>query len=89
MSFFNLLLHAIALIAPAWGMALIFVSLTRLVLWRSQWRYAWGINVLANGLLGSLSLLLALVMMGEDGTLLAYTGLVLCNATVQWVLLRR
>ena len=89
MSFFNFLLHAIALIAPAWGMALIFVSLTRLVLWRSQWRYAWGINVLANGLLGSLSLLLALVMMGEDGTLLAYTALVLCNATVQWLLLRR
>lgn len=88
MSFFNLLLHAIALIAPAWGMALVFVSLTRLLLWRSQWQYAWGINILANALLGSLCLLLALVVMGEDGTVLGYAGLVLCNASLQWALLR-
>lgn len=88
MAFSNLLLQAIALIAPAWVIALIFVSLARCVCWRGQWNLSWISNVLANALLGSLCLLLALVLTGEDGTLLSYAGLVLANASLQLALFR-
>lgn len=88
MAFFNLLVHWLALIAPAWAIALIFVSLARLAFWRSNWYFPWGINVLANGLLGCVCIGLALLIQGEDGSLLSYASLVIANASLQLALLR-
>lgn len=84
----ELLLHALALVFPAWLLAALLLLSTRVIWMGNRWRLPLLANGAALGLLGSLVLLLALVWTGEDGTILGYALLVMSQASLQcWLLL--
>ncbi|RMX07654.1 hypothetical protein D8I35_00445 [Corticibacter populi] len=88
MSIPTFIVHFLTLLAPAWGVALLLVPLSRLVYRHQPWRLSWWANLAASGLFGSAILLAGLVLGGEDGRVLTYFVLVLGMASLQWALLR-
>jgi len=83
----DLLLHGLAFVLPALGVALCTTLAGRMgrgggMRWWSEW--------LLTSLAGSLALLGALWAMGRDGSIAGYAALVACCGTLSWLLsLRR
>lgn len=81
--------HLLALLAPAWGVAVLSTGLARLVFRRRQWRMRWWVCALAGGLLGSTVLLAGLVWTGEDGRMATYTALIAVQALLLSLVIQR
>ena len=89
MGFLDALNHALNFFLPALGMALLVPSLARLVWWRALQRAGWFRQVTWAALGNALVLALGLVLIGRDGAMLTYMGLVATSAfTVWWTGLR-
>jgi hypothetical protein len=78
--------HLAGFLAPAAGVALLVSLAARVLLPEGaragSWTAAWALDFVA----GSAALLAVLVLSGRDGTLLAYTALVLACGSSQWLL---
>lgn len=81
--------HVLNFLLPAGAMALLVPSVARLVWWRPPSGVAWFRQVLGVALVNVGVLLLGLLVLGRDGAMLTYAGLVLASAfTVWWTGLR-
>lgn len=81
--------HLLALLAPAWGVAVFSTGLARLLFRRTQWRMRWWVCALAGGLLGSAVLLAGLVWTGEDGQMATYAVLIAVQALLLSLVMQR
>ncbi|KKW66998.1 hypothetical protein AAV94_13140 [Lampropedia cohaerens] len=89
MHWFELLMHGIALLMPAWALSLLFTGAARW-LWRKPgWRVDWWTNALLLGVAGSVWSLLALVWTGADGSVVQYALMVVGYAALQALLMRQ
>lgn len=91
MSAYLLINHLLNFMAPAALLALLLVVLSPLFLgfFRSKRPFveSWWVQVAINFVVGVLVLVAGLVLLGRDGKMLTYVGLVLATATSQWLLL--
>jgi prolipoprotein diacylglyceryltransferase len=91
MSAYLLINHLLNFMAPAALLALLLVVLSRLFFefFRSKRQniQSWWVQAAINFVVGMLVLVAGLVLLGRDGKMLTYVGLVLATATSQWLLL--
>ena len=91
MSAYLLINHLLNFIAPAALLALLLVGLPRLFFGffasKRPFVQSWWAQVAINFVVGVLVLVAGLVLLGRDGKMLTYAGLVLATATSQWLLL--
>jgi len=82
--------HLLNFFAPAFGVGLISASLAKL-LWRRELKAtAWRRLALWATAASALALVVALVLLGRDGTMLGYGAMLLsCSLALWWVGLRR
>lgn len=76
--------HILNFLLPALAMALLVPSLARLVWWKSLASAGWWRQVKVAALLNLGVLLLGLVVLGRDGAMWTYAGLVLASALAVW-----
>lgn len=90
MSPFDALWHVLNLFAPAIGTGLISASLVKLV-WRRELKATpWRRLALWASSASALTLLVALAVLGRDGTMLGYGAMLLaCALALWWVGLRK
>ena len=90
MDVLDLILHTLNFVAPAWFLALGVVSLVRF--WPQAGlgasSFSWSMQVMVQGLAGSSVLIAGLALLGVDGKMVTYIGLVCMAATMQWLLCR-
>lgn len=82
------IIHTFNLIAPAWGVALFCVLLTRL---SARWWLplaSWSLmkQTVVSGVLGTVVLVGGLVLWGVDGKMATYSALVIACGTAQWLM---
>lgn len=83
------LIHIVNFFAPAFGLALIVPSVSRLVWWRALKPVAWFQQVKWVAVINAAILVLGLLVLGRDGAMWTYIALVLASAgTVWWTGLR-
>ena len=91
MSAYLLINHLLNFIAPAALLALLLVGWPRLFFGffasKRPFVQSWWVQVAINFVVGVLVLVAGLVLLGRDGKMLTYVGLVLATATSQWWLL--
>ena len=74
---------------PALAMAVLVPTLARLVWWKALGSAGWWRQVRWCALFNALVLVVGLIVMGRDGAMATYAGLVLASAlTVWWTGLR-
>ncbi len=76
--------HVLNFLLPALAMALLVPSLARLVWWKSLASAGWLRQVKVAALLNLGVLLLGLIVLGRDGAMWTYAGLVLASALAVW-----
>jgi len=76
--------HVLNFLLPAVAMALLVPSLARLVWWKSLASAGWLRQVKVAALLNLGVLLLGLIVLGRDGAMWTYAGLVLASALAVW-----
>lgn len=89
MPWYELLVHGLALLVPAWALALLFTGAARWVWRRPGWRVDWWTNALLLGVAGSIWSVLALVATGTDGSVVQYALMVAGYAALQALLMRK
>lgn len=81
--------HVLNFLLPAVAMALLVPSLARLIWWKSLASAGWWRQVKVVAMINVVVLLLGLIVLGRDGAMWTYAGLVLASAlTVWWTGLR-
>jgi hypothetical protein len=76
--------HLINLVLPALGVGLFAAGLAKL-LWRRELKgVAWGRLALAGGLAAALCLMAGLLVLGRDGRMVTYAGVVFSTALALW-----
>lgn len=81
--------HLVNFLLPAVAMALLVPSLARLVWWKSLASAGWWPQVKVAAAVNLVVLVLGLLVLGRDGAMWTYAGLVLASAlTVWWTGLR-
>lgn len=81
--------HALNFFLPAWVMALMVPSLARVVWWKALRSVGWWSQVRLAAVLNAIVLVAGLLILGRDGAMYTYAGLVLASAlTVWWTGLR-
>lgn len=81
--------HILNFLLPAVAMALLVPSLARLIWWKSLASAGWWRQVKVVAMINVVVLLLGLIVLGRDGAMWTYAGLVLASAlTVWWTGLR-
>ena len=81
--------HVLNFLLPAVAMALLVPSLARLVWWKSMASAVWWRQVKWAAAVNVAVLVLGLLVLGRDGAMWTYAGLVLASAlTVWWIGLR-
>ena len=88
MDFLDLLIHLLNFAAPALGLALLLVPVSRYLVRTEPLVPAWWAQLAINFVAGLLALLAGLWLFGRDGKMASYAALVLASAVCQWVLLR-
>ena len=76
--------HVVNFFLPALAMALLVPSLARLVWWKALASAGWWRQVRLAALLNAGVLVLGLLLLGRDGAMWTYAGLVLSSALVVW-----
>ena len=76
--------HVLNFLLPAVAMALLVPSLARLVWWKALASAGWWRQVQWSAVLNVGVLVLGLVVLGRDGAIWTYAGLVLSSALVVW-----
>lgn len=84
MGFLDALNHALNFFLPALGMALLVPSLARLVWWQALKSAGWLRQVKWATVANAGVLLVGLLLLGRDGAMLTYFGLVLASALAVW-----
>jgi hypothetical protein len=82
------IIHTFNFMAPAWGVALFGVWVTR-VMARAGWPQApwgWLTQTVVSAVLGTAVLVGGLVLWGVDGKMTTYSALVLTCGTTQWLM---
>lgn len=84
MTFFALLNHALGLLLPALGVAIVLMAMPRL--WPRARKGRWALKTEAAWLVGSglLVVVAGLVVFGRDGKMFTYTVLVVVMGTLAW-----
>ena len=82
------IIHTFSFIAPAWGVALFGVLVTRLT---ARWWLplaSWSLmqQTVVSGVLGSAVLAGGLVLWGVDGKMATYSALVIACGSAQWLM---
>lgn len=81
--------HVLNFLLPAVAMAFLVPSLARLIWWKSLASAGWWRQVKVVAMINVVVLLLGLIVLGRDGAMWTYAGLVLASAlTVWWTGLR-
>lgn len=81
--------HVLNFLLPAVAMALLVPSLARLIWWKSLASAGWWRQVKVVAMINVVVLLLGLIVLGRDGAMWTYAGLVLASSlTVWWTGLR-
>ncbi|MBP7132918.1 MAG: hypothetical protein KBA70_09165 [Aquabacterium sp.] len=84
MGFFSALNHLLNLFLPAVVLALLVPTLARVV-WRAELKgRSWLRQVQWTALANATVLVLGLILVGQDGAVATYAGLVLASALVVW-----
>ena len=86
MSPLALLNHAINFAAPALWLALLLPLLSRFLMKKGRTSHTLPILVAINFIAGIVTLMLGLVLFGQDGKMLTYLGLVTVSASCQWLM---
>lgn len=76
--------HILNFLLPALAMALLVPSLARLVWWKSLASAGWWRQVRFAAVVNLVVLLLGLIVLGRDGAMWTYAGLVLASALAVW-----
>lgn len=88
MSLSDVLIHLLNFVAPAFMLAVLLPSVSRLFVKRSAFLLAWWVQVLLNLLAGVAVLSGAVWWLGRDGKMTGYAVLVLVLASLQWLWVR-
>jgi hypothetical protein len=81
--------HLLNFVMPALAMAVLVPTLARLVWWKALGSAGWWRQVRWCALFNALVLVVGLIVLGRDGAMATYAGLVLASAlTVWWTGLR-
>ncbi|MGD9774743.1 hypothetical protein [Diaphorobacter sp.] len=80
--------HVLNFAAPALAVAVLLVACSHVFMRNMAKSKGWIAPVAINFAVGCMALVAGLVLLGRDGKMAAYAGLVLACATSQWVLLR-
>ncbi|MBU0917153.1 MAG: hypothetical protein KKD97_12460 [Gammaproteobacteria bacterium] len=76
--------HVVNFLLPAVAMALLVPSLARLVWWKSLASAGWWRQVKLAAAVNLVVLVLGLLVLGRDGAMWTYAGLVLASALSVW-----
>ncbi|WP_286744223.1 hypothetical protein [Aquabacterium sp. UBA2148] len=76
--------HVVNFLLPAVAMALLVPSLARLVWWKSLASAGWWRQVKLAAAVNLVVLVLGLLVLGRDGAMWTYAGLVLASALAVW-----
>lgn len=76
--------HVVNFLLPAVAMALLVPSLARLVWWKSLASAGWRRQVKLAAAVNLVVLVLGLLVLGRDGAMWTYAGLVLASALAVW-----
>jgi hypothetical protein len=76
--------HILNFLLPAVAMALLVPTLARLVWWKSLASAGWWRQVRVAGMGNVAVLVLGLIVLGRDGAMWTYAGLVLASALAVW-----
>ena len=85
MGFAELLFHTLNFLAPAFWLGLGLAVLAPVLMKNSQRVRAWWSQFALNFIAGAAALSLGLALLGRDGKMLSYAGLVLACTTTQWL----
>lgn len=80
--------HVLNFAAPALAVAVLLVVFSHVFMRNMAKAQGWIAPVAINFVVGCAALAVGLVLLGRDGKMAAYAGLVLACATSQWLLLR-
>lgn len=78
------LIHIVNFFGPALGMALIVPSLARLFWWKALKSVSWWRQMKWAAVFNAAVSLAGLLLLGRDGAMWTYMGLVLASAGVVW-----
>ncbi len=76
--------HLINFFMPAFAMAMLVPALARLVWWKTLRPAGWWRQVRLCGAANAAVLVAGLLLLGRDGAMATYAGLVLASALVVW-----
>lgn len=76
--------HVLNFLLPAVAMALLVPTLARLVWWKTLASAGWWRQVQVAGVANVAVLVLGLLVLGRDGAMWTYAGLVLASALAVW-----
>lgn len=76
--------HVLNFLLPAVAMALLVPSLARLIWWKPLASAGWWRQVKVAAVVNVVVLVLGLVVLGRDGAMWTYAGLVLASALAVW-----
>ena len=88
MTLFDILLHLLNFVAPAFALAVLLPLLTLVLMGKRGAILAWKGQILVNLVVGLATLFGALWWLGRDGKMTGYAMLVVAVASSQWLLLR-
>ena len=84
MGFLDFIFHLVNFVLPAVAMAMLLPSLARLIWWRKLARVSWVLMARRVALTSLAVLLGGLLILGRDGAMLTYAGMVLGSALTMW-----